>query len=172
MRRRRNRRVARAPRNHPPPERGSRPGVPAGGASPLRSPRPDGAPRRRLPFAAFPGLPARRVFTLVLTRFALPAAVYFGTAGTPGAAGPARTDLPEADLRRVRAVTAPTKDFSRPEAYERMAGGAATSLALLNANAFSHPSANLTFKGKRDFVATLRVPRSRSRNTAPVSRAI
>ena len=147
------------PRNHhPPPERGSRPGVPAGRASLRRSPRPDGGARRRLPFAAFPGLPARRVFTRVLTRFALPAAVFLGTAGTPGAAGAAapgggaaRTDLPEADLRRVRAVTAPTKDFSRPEAYERMAGGAATSLALLNANAFSHPSANLTFEGKRDF---------------------
>lgn len=147
------------PRNHhPPPERGSRAGVPAGRASPLRSPRPDGAPRRRLPFAAFPGLPARRVFTPVFNRFALPAAVFLGAAGpavTAGpaalAAGPARTDLPEADLRRVRAVTAPTKDFSRPEAYERMAGGAATSLALLNANAFSHPSANLTFEGKRDF---------------------
>ena len=139
------------PRNHPPPERGSR----AGGASPRRSRRPDGGTRRRLPFAAFPGLPACRVFARIFARLALPAAVFLGAAGTAGPSalggGAARTDLPEADLRRVRAVTAPAKDFSRPEAYERMAGGAATSLALLNANAFSHPSANLTFEGKRDF---------------------
>ena len=145
------------PRNHPPPERGSRAGVPAGGASR----RPDGGTRRRLPFAAFPGLPARRVFARIFARLALPAAIFLGAAGTAGGAGAdgpaaldggaARADLPESDLRRVRAVTAPAKDFSRPEAYERMAGGAATSLALLNANAFSHPSANLTFEGKRDF---------------------
>ena len=142
------------PRNHPPPERGSRPGVPAGGASPRRSRRPDGGARCRLPFAAFPGLPACRVFA----RLALPAVVFLGLGAAGGADGPAvsgggatRTDLPEADLRRVRAATAPAKDFSRPEAYERMAGGAATSLALLDPNAFSHPSANLTFEGRRDF---------------------
>ncbi len=148
------------PRNHSPPGRGSRPGVPAGGASPRRSRRPDGGTRCRLPFAASPRLPARRVFVQVFARLALPAVVFLGlgAAGGAGADGPAalgggaaRADLPESDLRRVRAVTAPAKDFSRPEAYERMAGGAATSLALLNANAFSHPSANLTFEGKRDF---------------------
>ena len=65
--------------------------------------------------------------------------------------GAARDDLAARDLGRVRAVTAPATDFSRPEAYERMAGGAATSLALVNPNAFSHPSANLTFEGRRDF---------------------
>ena len=62
-----------------------------------------------------------------------------------------RDDLSEEDRRRVRAVTAQVTDFSRPEPYERMAGGAATSLASLNANAFSHPSANLSFEGQRDF---------------------
>ena len=50
--RRRNRRVARVPRNHPPPERGSR----AGGASPRRSRRPDGGTRRRLPVRGLPPL--------------------------------------------------------------------------------------------------------------------
>ena len=62
-----------------------------------------------------------------------------------------RDDLSEEDRRRVRAVTSQVTDFSRPEPYERMAGGAATSLASVNANAFSHPSANLTFEGRRDF---------------------
>ena len=72
-------------------------------------------------------------------------------AGSADETAGARDDLSEADLRRVRAVTAPAADFSRPEAYERMAGGAATSLALVNSHAFSHPSANLTFEGRRDF---------------------
>ena len=62
-----------------------------------------------------------------------------------------RDDLSEEDRRRVRAVTAQATDFSRPEPYERMAGGAATSVASVNANSFSHPSANLTFEGQRDF---------------------
>ena len=62
-----------------------------------------------------------------------------------------RDDLSEEDRRRVRTVTAQVTDFSRPERYERMAGGAATSVASVNANAFSHPSANLTFEGRQDF---------------------
>ena len=62
-----------------------------------------------------------------------------------------RDDLSKEDRRRVRAVTAQATDFSRPEPYERMAGGAATSVASVNANSFSHPSANLTFEGQRDF---------------------
>ena len=62
-----------------------------------------------------------------------------------------RDDLSEEDRRRVRAVTSQVTDFSRPEPYERMAGGAATSVASVNANAFSHPSAKLTFEGQRDF---------------------
>ena len=74
-------------------------------------------------------------------------------ASAAGSDGPMshRDDLSEEDRRRVRAVTAPVTDFSRPEPYERMAGGAATSLASVNANAFSHPSANLSFEGQRDF---------------------
>ena len=64
---------------------------------------------------------------------------------------PYRQDLSERDRHRVQAVTASATDFSRPETYERMSGGAATSLASVNANAFSHPSANLTFEGQQDF---------------------
>ena len=56
-----------------------------------------------------------------------------------------------ADAVRVAEVTRPATDFSVPEAFERNAGGAATSLATPNANAFSHPSANLSFERQLDF---------------------
>ena len=56
-----------------------------------------------------------------------------------------------ADALRVAEVTRPTQDFSAPEAFERNAGGAATSLATPNASAFSHPSANMSFERKLEF---------------------
>ena len=56
-----------------------------------------------------------------------------------------------ADALRVAEVTRPTQNFSAPEAFERNAGGAATSLATPNANAFSHPSANMSFERKLEF---------------------
>ena len=56
-----------------------------------------------------------------------------------------------ADALRVAEVTRPATDFSAPEAFERNAGGAATSLATPNANAFSHPSANMSFERQLDF---------------------
>ena len=62
-----------------------------------------------------------------------------------------RDDLNETDRARVAAVTKPTADFSKAEAFERMSAGAATSTALVNANAFSNPFANLTFEGEQDF---------------------
>ncbi len=68
------------------------------------------------------------------------------------AAGAGRTDLTARDLARVLAVTAPTADFSRAEVFEAMQGGAATSTARANANAFSLPSANLPFEGQERFV--------------------
>ena len=55
------------------------------------------------------------------------------------------------DAVRVAGVTRPTRDFSAPEAFERNTGGAATSLASPNANAFSHPSANMSFERQLDF---------------------
>ena len=62
-----------------------------------------------------------------------------------------RDDLSKEDRARVIAVTTPTTDFSKPEAFERMSAGAATSVARINANAFSNPSANLSFEGEQDF---------------------
>ncbi|MBU1173814.1 MAG: c-type cytochrome [Alphaproteobacteria bacterium] len=62
-----------------------------------------------------------------------------------------RGDLTPADLDRVRAITAPATDFSKAEAFEAMAGGAATSTKLVNRDAFSNFSANLTFEEEERF---------------------
>jgi CxxC motif-containing protein (DUF1111 family) len=64
---------------------------------------------------------------------------------------PHRADLSPEDQARVAAITRPATDFSGPEAFEDMPAGAATSTAPVNANAFSHFSANLDFKGEQDF---------------------
>jgi CxxC motif-containing protein (DUF1111 family) len=53
--------------------------------------------------------------------------------------------------RDLDAITAPTRDFSKPEAYERNPGGAGTSKQPVNGNAFSQPSANLGFEQRADF---------------------
>lgn len=56
-----------------------------------------------------------------------------------------------AEARDLAAITAPTTDFTKPEAYERHPGGAATSKKTPGQNAFSQPSANLTFEQRADF---------------------
>jgi len=63
----------------------------------------------------------------------------------------ARTDLNPKDQKRVATVTRPTTDFSKPEQFELMEGGAATSRAIVNGDAFSHFSANLTFEEEGRF---------------------
>ncbi|WP_337268073.1 di-heme oxidoreductase family protein [Oryzifoliimicrobium ureilyticus] len=62
-----------------------------------------------------------------------------------------RTDLSPQDIKRVTAVTAPATDFSRSEVYEGMPGGASTSRAAADDDAFSHPSANIPFEERQDF---------------------
>jgi CxxC motif-containing protein (DUF1111 family) len=52
---------------------------------------------------------------------------------------------------RIAQITQPTSDFSRAEAYEINAGGAATSHKPVNLSAFSHPSANMPFERQLDF---------------------
>lgn len=64
---------------------------------------------------------------------------------------PVRADLSEADLARVLAVTAPTADFSRPENFETMQGGAGTIKKVVNRDIFSFPAANLTFEQEEQF---------------------
>jgi len=62
-----------------------------------------------------------------------------------------RTDLSEKDAGRVEAVTRPATNFSKPEAFEMMSGGAATSKKLGNRDAFSQFSANLEFAEEETF---------------------
>ena len=53
--------------------------------------------------------------------------------------------------RDLSAITAPTTDFTKPEAYERHPGGAATTKKTPGRNVFSQPSANLSFEQRADF---------------------
>lgn len=62
-----------------------------------------------------------------------------------------RTDLTPKDLARVEAITKPTKDFTKPEQFELMQGGAGTSKKRVNQDAFSQHSANLTFEEEGTF---------------------
>ena len=62
-----------------------------------------------------------------------------------------RTDLTPKDLARVEAITKPTTDFSKPEQFELMQGGAGTSKKRVNQDAFSHSSANITFEEEGTF---------------------
>ncbi|RVC62060.1 di-heme oxidoredictase family protein [Mesorhizobium sp.] len=74
-------------------------------------------------------------------------------AGDPLPAGlaAARSDLTPKDLARVIAVTRPTADFSKPEPFELMQGGAGTSRKDVSRDAFSQPSANITFEEEGTF---------------------
>ncbi|WP_259663804.1 di-heme oxidoreductase family protein [Rhizobium bangladeshense] len=62
-----------------------------------------------------------------------------------------RTDLSEADLKRVADVTRPTRDFAKAEQYEAMQGGAATSVDPVTEDSFSHISANIPFDEEQNF---------------------
>lgn len=55
------------------------------------------------------------------------------------------------DRERVAAVVRHATDFSKPESYERRSGGAATVFTSANADAFSDPSGNMSFKRQLDF---------------------
>jgi CxxC motif-containing protein (DUF1111 family) len=52
---------------------------------------------------------------------------------------------------RIEAVVAPATDFSAPERFEALPGGAATSQASPNRDAFSQASANMSFERELDF---------------------
>ncbi|MEW9806255.1 di-heme oxidoredictase family protein [Mesorhizobium sp. ZMM04-5] len=62
-----------------------------------------------------------------------------------------RDDLTPHDRARVEAITRPTDDFSKPEPFELMQGGAGTSRKRPNQDAFSQSSANLTFEEEGTF---------------------
>ncbi|WP_246673186.1 di-heme oxidoredictase family protein [Mesorhizobium sp. B2-4-14] len=63
----------------------------------------------------------------------------------------ARTDLSAKDQARVTAVTRATTDFSRPEPFELMQGGAGTSEKDVSRESFSQSSANITFEEEGTF---------------------
>ncbi|PSJ59203.1 di-heme oxidoredictase family protein [Kumtagia ephedrae] len=69
----------------------------------------------------------------------------------PGDLPTTRDDIPAKDLARVKAVTAPATDFSKPESFELLPGGAATTRKRPNQDAFSQSSANITFAQEGDF---------------------
>jgi CxxC motif-containing protein (DUF1111 family) len=52
---------------------------------------------------------------------------------------------------RIAAVTRPTTNFDKPEPYERRPAGAATVFKALNADIFSHVSANMSFERELQF---------------------
>lgn len=62
-----------------------------------------------------------------------------------------RDDLTPEDRKKVSRVVAAPTDFSKPESFELMAGGAGTSRKRINRDAFSHPSANMTFEEEQTF---------------------
>ena len=87
--------------------------------------------------------------TMVAAAIVLPAALSLSAA--VGLDRPVRGDLTPKDRARVEKVTAPTADFTRPEAFEAMPAGAATSQKLVNRDSFSHISANQTFEAEDRF---------------------
>ncbi len=79
-------------------------------------------------------------------------AVILGMLAISGAAI-ARSDLSETDRERVRTVTAAPSQFDKPEPFETLPAGATTVRdKLINADIFSHPSANLEFEGRQRFL--------------------
>jgi CxxC motif-containing protein (DUF1111 family) len=111
---------------------------------------------------ALPGAPIapvdlhRRLLRSGRMRTALLALVAISGAAIAGAAFPSglattRDDVSSADLARVAAITRPAADFSEPEQFELMQGGAGTSRKRVNQDAFSHSSANITFEQESTF---------------------
>lgn len=64
---------------------------------------------------------------------------------------PQRDDISADNRARVEDVTKNTTDFSKPEAFEAMAGGATTSTSKVSRDSFSHFSSNLSFAQEETF---------------------
>ena len=86
------------------------------------------------------------------TAVAVLAALAAAGAAAVALAADGRDDLSDEDRARVAKVTAPAADFSRAEPFETLPAGAGTTRKLINADIFSHPSANLTFEGRQEFL--------------------
>lgn len=68
-----------------------------------------------------------------------------------GDAPSVRDDVDAKTLSRIEAVTKRTADFSKPEQFEALPGGAATSKKIVNQDSFSHFSGNLSFEDQGEF---------------------
>ncbi|MEP3045468.1 MAG: di-heme oxidoredictase family protein [Roseibium sp.] len=62
-----------------------------------------------------------------------------------------REDLSAEDRQKVSKILPDAEDFSKPEAFEKMQGGAGTSVKRVNRDAFSHSNANITFEEEQNF---------------------
>ena len=91
-------------------------------------------------------LARRKAFALAFVVFWTPA-----IAGEPDALPVKRPDLTQEDLDRVEAITKPATDFSKPEPFELLQGGAGTTKKKQNQDAFSQSSANITFEEEGTF---------------------
>jgi CxxC motif-containing protein (DUF1111 family) len=94
---------------------------------------------------------APRARILRIAAFAVFAGALPALAGDFANLPTSRTDLTPKDLARVEAITRPANDFSKPEPFELMQGGAGTSKKRVNADAFSQSSANITFEEEGTF---------------------
>ena len=95
---------------------------------------------------------SRTLFLSLITSTALVSgAIVLATAGDIPPPTSTRTDISDSDRTRIAAVTAPTDDFSSAEPFEAMSGGAATSRKIVNQDAFSHFSPNITFAEEEQF---------------------
>lgn len=115
--------------------------------------------RRKLPAAAVSTNPANETRSALALRTVVASSLILIAAAVPSAAGEQvspglaaeRHDLKPKDKARVDRVVRPTTDFSRPEQFELMQGGAGTSEKRVNQDAFSHSSANITFEEEGTF---------------------
>ncbi|MCO6187327.1 di-heme oxidoredictase family protein [Rhizobium sp. L1K21] len=83
---------------------------------------------------------ARNIFKSIIG-----GAFVFGlTASVFAEAPPPRADLNITDNARIRAVTLPATDFSKPEAYEAMQGGATTLAGHHGRDVYTKPAPNLS----------------------------
>ncbi|MFN3498469.1 MAG: thiol oxidoreductase, partial [Pannonibacter indicus] len=92
-------------------------------------------------------------------RFAAPVRLAAGICLVAGASAAAaqtraldhRSDLSQGEREKAAQVLAAPENFAAPEPFEDMPGGAATSRKRINRDAFSHPSANLSFEEQQTF---------------------
>lgn len=92
-----------------------------------------------------------RVFLAANLICAVPTTAALSGDAVPAGLATERTDLIPKDKARVVKIVKPTADFSKPEQFELMQGGAGTSKKRVNRDAFSQSSANITFEEEGNF---------------------